>query len=52
MRSACSSLPTRASRACPGTLLTSNVDRDGALASGMDEGMEACYRELDALVAR
>ena len=30
----------------------SKADRDGALASGMDEGMEACYRELDALVAR
>jgi uncharacterized protein YndB with AHSA1/START domain len=26
--------------------------RDGALASGMDEGMEACYRTLDALLAR
>jgi uncharacterized protein YndB with AHSA1/START domain len=26
--------------------------RDGALASGMDEGMEACYLHLDALVAR
>jgi len=24
--------------------------RDGALASGMDEGMEACYRKLDALL--
>lgn len=26
-------------------------DRDGALASGMDEGMEACYRQLDTIVA-
>jgi uncharacterized protein YndB with AHSA1/START domain len=25
--------------------------RDGALNSGMDEGMEACYQALDALVA-
>lgn len=25
--------------------------RDGAIASGMDEGMEACYQQLDALVA-
>lgn len=25
--------------------------RDGALASGMDEGMEACYQQLDALLA-
>jgi uncharacterized protein YndB with AHSA1/START domain len=24
--------------------------RDGAIASGMDEGMEACYRTLDALL--
>lgn len=24
--------------------------RDGALASGMDEGMEACYKQLDALL--
>lgn len=24
--------------------------RDGALASGMDEGMEACYQQLDALL--
>lgn len=29
----------------------SRDDRDGALASGMDEGMEACYRQLDAVVA-
>lgn len=26
--------------------------RDGALASGMDQGMEACYRQLDALLAQ
>ncbi|USN98313.1 MAG: SRPBCC domain-containing protein [Phycisphaeraceae bacterium] len=26
--------------------------RDGALGSGMDEGMEACYKRLDAEVAR
>jgi uncharacterized protein YndB with AHSA1/START domain len=25
--------------------------RDGALASGMDEGMEACYQQLEALLA-
>jgi uncharacterized protein YndB with AHSA1/START domain len=25
--------------------------RDGALSSGMDEGMEACYQKLDALLA-
>jgi uncharacterized protein YndB with AHSA1/START domain len=25
--------------------------RDGALASGMDEGMEACYKQLDTLFA-
>lgn len=30
----------------------SKDDRDGALASGMDEGMEACYRQLDALLGR
>lgn len=30
----------------------SKEDRDGALASGMDEGMEACYRELDTVVAQ
>jgi uncharacterized protein YndB with AHSA1/START domain len=29
----------------------SKEDRDGALASGMDEGMEACYQQLDALLA-
>lgn len=26
--------------------------RDGAIASGMDEGMEACYCRLDSLLAR
>jgi uncharacterized protein YndB with AHSA1/START domain len=26
--------------------------RDGAIASGMDQGMEACYKELEALMAR
>ena len=25
--------------------------RDGALASGMDQGMEACYQQLDAELA-
>jgi uncharacterized protein YndB with AHSA1/START domain len=25
--------------------------RDGAIASGMDQGMEACYQQLDALLA-
>jgi uncharacterized protein YndB with AHSA1/START domain len=29
----------------------SKGDRDGALASGMDEGMEACHKQLDALLA-
>lgn len=28
----------------------SKADRDGALASGMDQGMEACYQQLDALL--
>ena len=28
----------------------SKEDRDGALASGMNEGMEACYQHLDALL--
>jgi uncharacterized protein YndB with AHSA1/START domain len=28
----------------------SKEDRDGALASGMDQGMEACYQQLDALL--
>jgi len=26
--------------------------RDGALASGMDQGMEACYEQLDTLLAQ
>jgi hypothetical protein len=26
--------------------------RDGGIASGMDEGMEACYQQLDALLGR
>ena len=30
----------------------SKADRDGALASGMDQGMEACYQKLDAVLAR
>lgn len=30
----------------------SKEDRDGALASGMDQGMEACYQALDTLLAR
>jgi uncharacterized protein YndB with AHSA1/START domain len=30
----------------------SKQDRDGALASGMDQGMEACYQQLEALVTR
>lgn len=29
----------------------SKEDRDGALASGMDEGMEACYQKLEALLS-
>ena len=28
----------------------SKDDRDGALASGMDQGMEACYQKLEALL--
>lgn len=28
----------------------SKADRDGALASGMDQGMEACYQKLEALL--
>ena len=24
--------------------------RDGAIASGMDEGMEACYQRLESLI--
>jgi ribose 5-phosphate isomerase len=31
---------------------TSKEDRDAALASGMDQGMEACYQQLDTLVAQ
>jgi len=30
----------------------SKEERDGALASGMDQGMEACYERLDALLAQ
>ncbi|MCX5659326.1 MAG: SRPBCC domain-containing protein [Planctomycetota bacterium] len=30
----------------------SKEGRDGALASGMDQGMEACYRQLDAVLAK
>ncbi len=30
----------------------SKDSRDGAAASGMDEGMEACYKQLDALLAQ
>ena len=30
----------------------SKEDRDGALASGMDQGMEACYQQLDAVLDR
>ena len=30
----------------------SREDRDSALASGMDEGMEACYQQLDTLIAQ
>ena len=30
----------------------SKEDRDGALASGMDQGMEACYQKLEALLAQ
>jgi uncharacterized protein YndB with AHSA1/START domain len=26
--------------------------RDGALSSGMDQGMEACYQKLDAVLAQ
>jgi len=39
-----------------GTVMTitqtysSKEDRDGALASGMDQGMEACYQKLDTLL--
>jgi len=30
----------------------SKDERDGAIASGMDQGMEACYQQLDAVLAR
>ena len=30
----------------------SKVSRDGSLASGMDQGMEACYVQLDAVLAQ
>ena len=30
----------------------SKETRDGAIASGMDEGMEACYERLEAMVTR
>jgi len=30
----------------------SKEDRDGAIASGMDQGMEACYAQLDAQLAQ
>jgi uncharacterized protein YndB with AHSA1/START domain len=30
----------------------SKEERDGALASGMDEGMEACYKQLDEVLAQ
>lgn len=30
----------------------SKEDRDGAIASGMDQGMEACYQNLDTLLAQ
>ena len=30
----------------------SKEDRDGAIASGMDQGMEACYQQLDTVLAR
>jgi uncharacterized protein YndB with AHSA1/START domain len=30
----------------------SKEDRDGALASGMDEGMEACYKKLELLLTQ
>jgi uncharacterized protein YndB with AHSA1/START domain len=30
----------------------SKEDRDGAIASGMDQGMEACYQQLDALLVQ
>lgn len=30
----------------------SKEDRDGALGSGMDQGMESCYQKLEALLAQ
>jgi uncharacterized protein YndB with AHSA1/START domain len=30
----------------------SEAARDGAIASGMDQGMEACYKHMDALLAQ
>ena len=30
----------------------SKEDRDGAIASGMDEGMEACYQKLDQVLVQ
>jgi uncharacterized protein YndB with AHSA1/START domain len=37
-------------------LITQTYDsreaRDGAIASGMDQGMEACYQQLEALIAQ
>lgn len=33
-------------------LYDSKDAREGALASGMDQGMEACYKQLDALFAQ
>lgn len=30
----------------------SKDDRDGAIASGMDQGMEACYQKLDAVLVQ
>jgi hypothetical protein len=33
-------------------LYDSKEARDGAIACGMDQGMEACYQQLDALLAQ
>ena len=30
----------------------SKEDRDGAIASGMDQGMEACYQKLDEVLVQ
>jgi uncharacterized protein YndB with AHSA1/START domain len=30
----------------------SKADRDGALASGMDQGMESCYQQLDTVLVQ